>query len=361
MITKLFYFIIFCALLCLQACSTTRTHVASSNLGDISEHVGKARSSANYIKERGAKVNDPKTLDIIKNLKAAEATIKAKQKEIDDSVGYANKKISVLSKENVALNKAVSRSDTMILIALIVAPLLFWLGTKLKLFHPATQFIPDFFAGYGFLAIFGLIGFIGLKIWRLFGWLFLFLFIFLSPYTSYAGPWRVSSDWDWFVPQYQYLSPPTSSTFSLAPKSFDNFFKERTVSPPVAMLSVRAGKEAFSPRKKRLIVRLTVYWRHGSGTDHWTARGMSSTGVYLRKGAAAIDPRVIPYGSSIYLPCVGKTLKAVDTGSAVVAKTSARKSGQKVDAVVDIYFDRKSDALAFAQKNSQPTVAFISF
>jgi len=70
---------------------------------------------------------------------------------------------------------------------------------------------------------------------------------------------------------------------------------------------------------------------------------------------------VIPYGSSIYLPCVGKTLKAVDTGSAVVAKTSARKSGQKVDAVVDIYFDRKSDALAFAQKNSQPTVAFISF
>lgn len=94
--------------------------------------------------------------------------------------------------------------------------------------------------------------------------------------------------------------------------------------------------------------RVTVYWRQGSGTDAWTAKGQSSTGAELRHGVCAVDPKVIPYGSRV-LVC-GMELVAADTGSAVVKRTASKKMGRK-SPVIDIFFEKKEDAIRFAESH----------
>jgi 3D (Asp-Asp-Asp) domain-containing protein len=55
------------------------------------------------------------------------------------------------------------------------------------------------------------------------------------------------------------------------------------------------------------MARITAYW---PGEDKWTSRGQTSTGAPLvHKTTAAIDPRLIPYGSRINIPDLNMQLK----------------------------------------------------
>ena len=97
--------------------------------------------------------------------------------------------------------------------------------------------------------------------------------------------------------------------------------------------------EEYPPKKpaKKLRVRLTAYW---CGQDPDTSRFKSSTGYTLKSGrTCAVDPRIIPYGSTVIVG--GKEFKAIDTGSAVVAK---KASGGKLP-VVDLFFKTERQAL----------------
>lgn len=97
-----------------------------------------------------------------------------------------------------------------------------------------------------------------------------------------------------------------------------------------------------------LYVRRTVYWAYGPSTDIDSANLRSSTGRQLSQGiSAAVDPSVIPYLSRIEFPDIG-TRYATDTGGAVIAKTASRGAAP----VIDVFFYKKEDALAFA--NSTP-------
>jgi hypothetical protein len=73
----------------------------------------------------------------------------------------------------------------------------------------------------------------------------------------------------------------------------------------------------------------------------------------LRPGHCAVDPRRIPYGSKVTLP--DGTLLAVDTGSAVVSRKAARRSGrttlERSAVVVDRFFETKRQALNWANRN----------
>jgi 3D (Asp-Asp-Asp) domain-containing protein len=79
---------------------------------------------------------------------------------------------------------------------------------------------------------------------------------------------------------------------------------------------------------------------------------LSSTGIHLKKGHCAVDPRVIPYGSVILIPGVG-TFLAVDTGRAVTSRRAAQQAGvtseQKRALVIDLFFNSRRDAEQFAQ------------
>jgi 3D (Asp-Asp-Asp) domain-containing protein len=110
-------------------------------------------------------------------------------------------------------------------------------------------------------------------------------------------------------------------------------------------------KGAFIPKTescnyKILTVRLTVYWARGGDTDYYSSKKKSSTGYTLKQGESiAVDPKIIPYTKEVIIPNVG-LVKAVDTGSAVIAKSA---SGGKLP-VIDVFFENKKDAIIFANR-----------
>lgn len=95
------------------------------------------------------------------------------------------------------------------------------------------------------------------------------------------------------------------------------------------------------------LARVTVYWP-GEG-DFYTKRRLSSTGVRLREGHCAVDPKVIPYGSVVKIAGIGKYV-AVDTGRAVVSRRAARAIGRNAAErnalVVDVFCSSRSKARA---------------
>jgi len=108
-------------------------------------------------------------------------------------------------------------------------------------------------------------------------------------------------------------------------------------------------KDEFIPKTnnfKVMTVRLTVYWAKGGGTDYYSSKKKSSTGYTLKQGESiAVDPRIIPYKKEVIIPNIG-LVKAVDTGSAVVAKSA---SNGKLP-VIDVFFEHKKDAIIFANR-----------
>ncbi len=108
-------------------------------------------------------------------------------------------------------------------------------------------------------------------------------------------------------------------------------------------------KDEFIPKTnsfKILTVRLTVYWAKGGDTDYYSSKKRSSSGYTLKQGESiAVDPRIIPYTKEVIIPNVG-LVKAVDTGSAVRAK---KASNGKLP-VIDVFFEHKKDAIAFANR-----------
>lgn len=102
--------------------------------------------------------------------------------------------------------------------------------------------------------------------------------------------------------------------------------------------------------KKEIKVRITTYWAKGGDTDGWSAKRESSTGVTLKPNiSVAVDPRIIPYFSRIYIPNLGFRY-AHDTGTAVIRK---KASGGKYP-VIDVFFLHKKDAIRFA--NTHPKI-----
>lgn len=127
----------------------------------------------------------------------------------------------------------------------------------------------------------------------------------------------------------------------------------------ILLLGVSALPNAFardvSQTNASLLARITVYWaRGGRGSDQYTRQHKSATGLRLQQGHCAVDPRRIPYGSKVVLPD-GTALSAVDTGSAVMNRKAARKSGHTINErnaiVIDKFFETKSQALMWANSN----------
>src|ERR1700731_212300 len=111
---------------------------------------------------------------------------------------------------------------------------------------------------------------------------------------------------------------------------------------------------AVFAREQSILARVTVYWASGGGgSDRLTRRHICPTGARLQAGHCAVDPRRIPYGSRVTLP--DSTLLAVDTGSAVVSRKAARRSGrtalERSALVVDRFFETKQQALSWARRN----------
>jgi 3D (Asp-Asp-Asp) domain-containing protein len=117
-----------------------------------------------------------------------------------------------------------------------------------------------------------------------------------------------------------------------------------------ALAADSKGKTRNANSKSRL-ARVTVYWPEEG--DFYTRNRKSSSGVRLRDGHCAVDPKVIPYGSVVNVPGVGP-LVAVDTGSAVISRRAARQTGrtgaQRKAIVIDVFCSSRSKASALMKR-----------
>jgi 3D (Asp-Asp-Asp) domain-containing protein len=99
------------------------------------------------------------------------------------------------------------------------------------------------------------------------------------------------------------------------------------------------------------LARVTVYWPEEG--DFYTRNRKSSTGIRLRDGHCAVDPKLIPYGSVVNVPGVGR-LVAVDTGGAVVSRRAARLAGQTREQrsaiVIDVFCSTREKARALINR-----------
>ena len=99
--------------------------------------------------------------------------------------------------------------------------------------------------------------------------------------------------------------------------------------------------------KKEIKVRLTAYWAKGSDTDSWSAKRQSSTGATLKPNrSVAVDPRIIPFFSKVYIPNLGFRV-AHDTGTDVIKR---KASGGKYP-IIDIFFMTEKEAMRFVNNN----------
>jgi 3D (Asp-Asp-Asp) domain-containing protein len=99
------------------------------------------------------------------------------------------------------------------------------------------------------------------------------------------------------------------------------------------------------------LARVTVYWPEEG--DYHTQSRRSSSGVRLRDGHCAVDPKVIPYGTVVSIPGIGP-LVAVDTGPAVISRHAARQAGRTRDQrnaiVIDVFCSSRAKAKALAKR-----------
>lgn len=101
-----------------------------------------------------------------------------------------------------------------------------------------------------------------------------------------------------------------------------------TKAPKPAPIVSRGGSEVT----RTLTVEATAYSSQDPGVGTITA-----TGATLRHGIIAVDPRVIPLGTKIYVPGYGYGI-AADTGGAI--------KGNRID----LAYENRSDALQFGRR-----------
>ncbi len=143
-------------------------------------------------------------------------------------------------------------------------------------------------------------------------------------------------------PRSAHDAKKTKKTVAVATAKSRSSLSYSANNPPVRTDSPRMGIcQRFA--------RVTAYW--ASEGDYYTGRGLSATGVRLHDGLCAVDPNIIPYGSTVEIAGVGKYL-AVDTGSAVIARLAAREGGhtsaERNAIVVDLFFESRRDGEKFA-------------
>jgi 3D (Asp-Asp-Asp) domain-containing protein len=132
----------------------------------------------------------------------------------------------------------------------------------------------------------------------------------------------------WILFKNEIASSSKKPIISNKDQMVDNFIKSNTA-------------------KKEIKVRLTAYWAKGSGTDSWSAKRQSSTGATLKPNkSVAVDPRIIPYFSKLYIPNLGFRF-AHDTGTDVIRK----KASHGKYPVVDIFFMTEKEAMRFVNNN----------
>ena len=114
-------------------------------------------------------------------------------------------------------------------------------------------------------------------------------------------------------------------------------------------------RETHEQREQSLLARVTVYWASGGrGSDSHTRRHKSSTGVRLRVGHCAVDPRRDPLRqqSRFVRRRLHRSRYRRRTHHSQSARRAGRTASERNALVIDRFFETKRQALSWA--NAHP-------
>lgn len=117
-------------------------------------------------------------------------------------------------------------------------------------------------------------------------------------------------------------------------------------------VSVASATNTFMKYLNTLILFLSLYLNCYSEehlarvTYYWDGNITAIGSKLINNKTIAVDPKIIRYGSRIFIPAMNKTFVAEDTGSAVKSRLASRKNG-RTNIVVDIYCKNKKEALNY--------------
>ena len=108
--------------------------------------------------------------------------------------------------------------------------------------------------------------------------------------------------------------------------------------------NINSKKPAAPPAKPKKPVQTAKAGRTLTVTAYaYCINGRTASGAYTSKGCIAVDPRVIPMGSKIYIPGYGWG-KAMDTGGSVKGN------------VIDVWFPSNSECMQWGVRTVKITV-----
>lgn len=115
----------------------------------------------------------------------------------------------------------------------------------------------------------------------------------------------------------------------------DNKIKTEVKSQPIDSNVVIEEKNNNSNDNDYIIMQATAYTR---SREEGTHRGITRCGTQVSRGTVAVDPRMIPLGTKLYIEGYGEAT-ALDTGGDI-----------KHDRI-DLYMESKEEAFKFGRKN----------
>lgn len=84
-------------------------------------------------------------------------------------------------------------------------------------------------------------------------------------------------------------------------------------------------------------------------TYYWGCVNTSTGNKPVAGKTIAVDPKIIPYGSKIEIPQMGKTFTAQDTGGAVKSRLASKKHGRN-NIVIDVFCYSEFQARQYIKK-----------
>ncbi|MEG1310813.1 MAG: G5 domain-containing protein [Bacilli bacterium] len=116
--------------------------------------------------------------------------------------------------------------------------------------------------------------------------------------------------------------------------------KESIIENPVDKIVKKGIKEDIivasrGSNSRKMVVEATAY----------AGDGITSTGTKPRWGTIAVDPKIIPYGSKVYIPKFGMTFTAEDCGGAIKGN------------MIDIFMGSNSEAYSWGRRKIEVYVS----
>lgn len=132
------------------------------------------------------------------------------------------------------------------------------------------------------------------------------------------------------------------------------FLYERVVSDPIERIVLLGTVKNFTSHRGDLVryakavdLKATAYTASFADTGKHPGDygfGITRTGIRAREGVIAVDPRVIPLGTKVYVEVPGA---APDYGFAIAADTGSAIKGN----LIDLYFDSTEKALRWGRRS----------